>query len=132
VKLSLATVYALHALTYLARHEGDRPVASHLIARAEGIPEKFILKILRLLGDAGMVTSRKGPNGGCRLAKKPKDISMLEITEAVDGPLKEANPFKGKGAGGLDSRLQAVCDQAAGAVRRQYQKVRLADLAGKG
>jgi Rrf2 family protein len=132
MKLSQGTVYALHALTYLARHEGDCPVASHLIARAQGIPELYLLKILKSLAQAGLLHSLRGPNGGYRLARKPKDISLLEVMEALEGPLHGQAPFEGKGAGGLDVYLQAICDQAAEAVRRQYQKVRLADLAGKG
>jgi Rrf2 family protein len=131
MKLSLATVYAMHALTYLARQKGDHLVASHHIARSQGIPKMVLLKILGALGDAGMVVSRKGPHGGCRLAKKPKDISMLEVTEALDGPLQRAISFEGHGTRELDGHLQAIFDQAAEAVRRQYQKVRLADLVDK-
>jgi Rrf2 family protein len=131
MKLTQATVYAAHALTYLASHEGDRPLASHLIARASGIPELFLLKVLKSLVQAGLLHSMRGPNGGYRLARKPKDISLLEVMEALEGPWQGQAPFESKGAGGLDGHLQAICDQAAEAVRRQYQKVRLTDLVGK-
>ena len=132
MKLSQATTYALHALTYLARHEGGRPVASHVIARSQGIPEKYLLKLLNPLAGTGVLQSLRGPNGGYRLARRPKDISLLEVIETLDGPFQGTIPFEGKDAKVLSSRLQVVCDQAAEALCRQYQKVRLADLAGKG
>jgi Rrf2 family protein len=131
MKLSQATTYALHALAYLVRHEEGRPVASHVIARAQGIPEKYLLKLLNPLAESGVLQSLRGPNGGYRLARKSKDISLLEVIETLDGPLQRPITFAGKDAKVLGARLQEVCDQATEAVRRQYQRVRLADLVGK-
>jgi Rrf2 family protein len=131
MKLTHATVYALHALAYLAKQEGDRPIASHLIARAQGIPELFLLKVLKQLTLSGVLRSLRGPNGGYCLARKPKDISLLDVVEAVEGPWRSQAPFESKGGGSLDGKLQAVCDQAGEAVRKQWQRVRVADLVGK-
>src|SRR5262245_20736212 len=46
MKLALASVYALHALAYVAGRKHDRPSASHHIAQAKGLPERFLLKVL--------------------------------------------------------------------------------------
>ena len=100
MRLTYATVYAMHALVYLARHKGGRPLASHLIARPCGIPKLFLLKILKSLTQAGLLQSLRGPNGGYRLARKPKDISLLEVLEALEDPWHGKAPFESKGAGG--------------------------------
>ena len=61
MKLSRASSYAIAALAYLAREKPDAPVPSTRCARAEGIPERFLLKILRPLVNAGILRSVRGP-----------------------------------------------------------------------
>src|SRR5262245_32615350 len=88
MKLTRATGHALVGLAHLARHGGGRPVASHAIAAAHGIPEEFLLKCLRPLVSAGVLRSVKGPHGGFRLARPPGDITLLEVVEATEGPVR--------------------------------------------
>jgi Rrf2 family protein len=110
----------------------NRPVASHEIARARGIPERFLLKILKPLVSKRVLLSMKGPNGGYRLAKSPTQIALLEIVEAVDGPIRGQVPAnEGPGDEKLTRKLQTICDQAADALRRQLQSVSVAELATK-
>src|SRR5262249_8322093 len=85
--LSRATPYALSALARLAREKSDAPVTSQIIAAADGSPERFLLKVLKPLVDAGILRSLKGPTGGYRLARPTKDVTLLEVVEAVDGPI---------------------------------------------
>src|SRR5262245_43075435 len=106
MKITHATVYGLHALAYLARQERARPIAHHLLAQAQGSPELFLLKVLKQLTLAGVLRSLRGPNGGYCLARKPRDISLLDVVEAVEGPWRSQAPFESKGGGGLDGRLQ--------------------------
>src|SRR5436309_10792215 len=92
MKLTCASSYALHAVAYMAQQKSDRPVASHKIAQERGIPERFLLKVLKPLVTARVLTSIKGPNGGYRLARPATDITMLEIVEAVEHPNIEGTP----------------------------------------
>jgi Rrf2 family protein len=131
MRFSRASLYALHALAFMARQKVNDPVASHLIAQAEGIPERFLLKVLKPLVSAGVLQSIKGPNGGYRLARAPRTISLLEVVEAVDGSIRGQVSFEGKNSGGLEKRLESIFEQAADQVRRQYQRVRVSDLIGK-
>jgi Rrf2 family protein len=129
MKLTRASSYALHALVYLAR-EKTAAVPSHVIAEKEHLPELFLLKVLKPLADARVLRSLKGPNGGYALARASKDITLLEVIEAVDGPIRGDAPGVGKGEGvALDKRLQAVCDSVAALVRERLAKVTLAELA---
>ena len=93
MKLTRASEYALHALVYLVQEKPDKPVASHIVAEAQGIPERFLLKVLKPLVSAHVLQSIKGPNGGYRLTKPAKEVSLLEVVEAVDGPIRGSAPF---------------------------------------
>src|SRR5437667_5165080 len=88
MKLTRASVYALHALVHLAQRSDNLPLPSHEAARARGIPERFLLKVLKPLVGARVLVSVKGPNGGYRLAKPANQITLLEVIEAAEGPIQ--------------------------------------------
>jgi len=82
--------YGMCAVIELARVYSDtneRLVTSETIAREQGIPSKFLEGILRELRQANIVLSRRGPEGGYRLAKPPQNISVADVIRALDGPL---------------------------------------------
>jgi Rrf2 family protein len=129
MKLSQASRYAIHALVFMGARKDNQPVASHIVARAQGIPERFLLKILKLLVAARVLQSIKGPNGGYRLARPAREVSLLEVIEAVDGPIRGQVSFpRDETHGGLNKRLDQICTRAAEQVRSQLKKVRLPDL----
>jgi Rrf2 family protein len=130
MKLTSTSTYAVHALTHLAAAGADCRVASHVIARARGIPELFLLKVLRPLVSTQLVRSATGRSGGYRLAKPAARISLLEVVEAVEGPIRGEAPVVSQAGDGLHARLQEVCEEVAGLVRRRLGRVRLSDLAG--
>lgn len=133
MKLTRASSYALHAVAYMAAQKShDVPLASHKIAEARGIPERFLLKVLKPLVSARVLHSVKGPNGGYRLAKSAGDISMLEILEAVDGPIRGQAPFSEESNGALNKKLETICTETADAVKKYLGKVKLSDLVGSG
>jgi Rrf2 family protein len=131
MRLTSATLYALWALVHLARHGGQGAVPSH--ALTGGLHWRYLLKALKALARAGVLHSVRGPGGGYRLARAAKRITLLEVVEAVEGPVRGAAPPASDTAEGrrMDARLQAVCDQAAEAVRRRLRRVSLADLAAE-
>src|SRR4051794_1187870 len=134
MKLTRASSYALHAVAYMAtQKQQDKPIASHHIAQARGIPERFLLKVLKPLVSARVLTSIKGPNGGYKLARQPNDITMLEILEAVDGPIRGQAPFSEENSSPLNAKLETICKNSADAVRKTREKIRISDLvSGKG
>jgi Rrf2 family protein len=129
MKLTRAASYAFHALSYLGMKDRKHPVPSHIIAQAEGIPERFLLKVLKPLVSVRVLVSIKGPNGGYRLAKSLRDVTMLDVVEAVDGPIRSNAPLGlDEGNGRLNQKLDAICIQTAEQVRRHFEKIRLSDL----
>jgi Rrf2 family protein len=129
MKLTRASNYTVQALGYLLEQPADKPVASHVVAAARDIPERFLLKLLQPLVSAGILRSIKGPNGGYRLSRPAKQITLLEVVEAVDGPIRGDAPAVADGAAAsFDKKLQNVCDNVATVVRDKLGKVTLADL----
>jgi Rrf2 family transcriptional regulator, cysteine metabolism repressor len=131
MKLTRASSYALHAVAFMAAQKSDKPVASHNIAAARNIPERFLLKVLKPLVSARVLHSIKGPNGGYRLARSPGDITMLEIIEAVDGPIRGSAPFAEEKNGPLNHKLEQICKQTSDLTRKHLEKIRMSDLASK-
>src|SRR5262249_55577419 len=129
MKLTRASAYALQALAFLASRDAGDPVTSQHMAEADHSPERFLLKVLRPLVSAGLLRSLKGPHGGYRLARPADRITLLEILEAVGGPIRgEAPQLNNKAGAPLDARLQVVCDRVAEHARKTFEQVRLSEL----
>lgn len=79
--------YALRAMVYLAQIEPNLRAATSQIAEAQHIPPSFLAKIISQLSIAGLIHTSRGARGGVSLARPPEAISVLEVVEAIDGPL---------------------------------------------
>jgi Rrf2 family cysteine metabolism transcriptional repressor len=87
MKLTSRSEYALLALIYLSRNDSEGYVSVETIARAQGIPPKFLEQILLTLKRARYVRSLKGQRGGYRLAKPANKTTLAEIIRLLDGAL---------------------------------------------
>lgn len=79
--------YGLKAMLHLARLDHGASAFVATIAQENDLPKKFLDAILTDLRNAGMLSSKKGRNGGYTLAQRPEDISMGAIIRVLDGPL---------------------------------------------
>lgn len=71
---------------YIANHSTeDLNVGSREIAEEQGIPRHFLSKILQMLVKHKLLISTKGPSGGFKLSRHPKNIAIIEVVEAIDG-----------------------------------------------
>lgn len=116
MKISARVDYACRVLVELARHHGSGNLAQieHL-ARTEQIPQNFLAQILGDLRHGGLITSRRGIQGGYALARPPEQISLYDIIIAVDGDVLELSGHH-EGATGRRMRevWEAVRDALAG------------------
>lgn len=80
------TDYAVRCILYLAQ-ANERIANVTEVSRGMHIPKTFLAKIFQKLTKAGLVESIRGMNGGFRLSKSPADISLLDIVEAIQGPV---------------------------------------------
>lgn len=71
----------------LAMHSGVVPVQAKSIAKRQGIPARFLEQVLHAMKKAGLVSSQRGAQGGYVLSKKPTELSVAQVLEALDGPL---------------------------------------------
>lgn len=76
--------YAIHALVYAAENPGS---SAAQIARDLQMPPAFLAKVLRRLAQVGYVENRQGRNGGVTLTADPADLTLLDIIQAVSGPV---------------------------------------------
>lgn len=104
MRISQKGLYALQALTALARHFPGDPVRTREIAQEEQLPEKFLEAILRDLKRMRVVVSVRGANGGYQLQRPPDQIFLGEVMRRIDGPLA---PFED-----AESLRQRVRDDA--------------------
>ena len=87
MKVNTSTAYGLLAVGYIARNQDKGLIVSQAIAKQYNIPLEFLLKIMQQLVTANVLRSKRGPRGGFSLARSPNKITMLEVLEAVEGPL---------------------------------------------
>jgi len=85
--LSKKTKYGIKALTFLARQEGNVPVAIEMISKSENISRKFLESILLSLRKNGFLGSKKGKGGGYYLLKTPNEIQMVDVMRILEGPI---------------------------------------------
>ena len=80
--------YAVRAVLHLARMGNDQRAATSAVAQKQRIPPSFLAKIISQLSIAGLLHTSRGARGGVSLAREPKDITLLEVVEAIDGPIQ--------------------------------------------
>jgi len=80
--------YATRAILYLARHRNGKRVATSKVAKEQKIPSSFLAKIISQLSVAGLLRTSRGAHGGISLARHPAQITLLEVIEAIDGPIR--------------------------------------------
>ncbi len=87
IRMLEATALGLHAMVGVARR--DEPTSTAQIATELRASEAHLSKVLQQLVRVGLLTSKRGPSGGYTLAKPPTEISLLDVYEALEGPLRQ-------------------------------------------
>lgn len=79
--------YAVRSMVHLAELPMNGRVSTASISEAENIPLPFLTKVISRLATAGLVTTSRGMGGGVSLARLPEEVTLLQVVEAVDGPI---------------------------------------------
>lgn len=87
MRLTAKSEYGLLALVFLAEREGSGPVCAREIAEEQRIPIKFLEQLLVTLRKAELVTAQRGAHGGFALGRDATQITVLDVVEALEGPL---------------------------------------------
>jgi len=132
MRVSAKTDYALRAVVELASSgDGTTPVKGERLATSQGIPLRFLENILLQLRHAGLIDSRRGAEGGYRLARPAEDIALADVIRAIDGPLAgvggqrpETLDFQGSA-----EPLKDVWVAVRASLRSVLEQVTIADIA---
>ena len=81
------TGYGLRALLHMAGERDSEAFTADELAGVAATSTDFMHKIMRALRDAGIVSSKSGPAGGFQLKREPHEVSILDIVNAIQGPL---------------------------------------------
>jgi Rrf2 family protein len=129
MKLTRAATYGIASAAYLASARAGEVVSNTTICNAYQMPDRFVLQVMRLLVTAGIVKSLRGVNGGYTLARPANKISLLEIVEAIDGPIGANDDID---LAGLSKDSTAAVEKALASIeadaRKRLAAVALADL----
>ncbi|MBI5101121.1 MAG: Rrf2 family transcriptional regulator [Nitrospirae bacterium] len=87
MEITQETDYAVRCVLFLSRTSPEKNVMIEEIAGSMEIPRSFLAKILQKLSKAGIVRSFRGVRGGFRLTRAPLDITLLDVVEAIEGPV---------------------------------------------
>ena len=129
MKISRSTGYALVAVGYVAQNCSEGPVLAQRIAKDYDIPLEYLLKILQQLVKANVLGSKRGPRGGFSLGRPADKITMLQIIEAVDGPMLSPMHLAEQTKGvPFSVRMEHVCSNAAKQAKAVYENAVLSTL----
>ena len=85
MQISKGVEWACHAAALMSALPEDKTLTADALARYHGVPAAYMAKQLQALSKAGIINSSRGKRGGYRLAKAPADISLWDITAAIEG-----------------------------------------------
>ena len=130
MRVSAKTDYAIRAALELAAATDDKPVKGERIATAQAIPLRFLENILMQLRHAGLVDSRRGADGGYRLARPAADVTLADVIRAIDGPLAGVSGTRPESLSfeGTAEPMRDVWIAVRAALRGVLERVTLADV----
>lgn len=129
MRVTARSDYALRAVAELATADGGVLKRDEIVARQQ-IPTEFLESVLLALKHAGIVQSRRGPNGGFRLARPADSITLADVIRAVDGPISNVRGDRAELVeyGGPARALQDIWIAVRASLREILEGVTVDDL----
>jgi Rrf2 family protein len=130
MQLGRASALGVFATVHLADHGKRGPVQARNLADALGVPIDYLVKILQQLVKARILTSVRGPKGGFHIQKKPAEITLLDVVEAIEGPVEGILSIRRevRGKTRAKDRIESTCQEAASYARSLLSGTTIRDL----
>ena len=128
MKLSRTVAYAVRATLQLAKNPSDTPVPCSRLASEGNMPERFLLQILRNLVTHGILRSTRGVDGGYTLTRPPEEISLLDVIEAIEGPMNAGEPAGDGLPGDSQMKLREALREITDTSRQQLEAIKFSQL----
>ncbi|MHC4069264.1 MAG: RrF2 family transcriptional regulator [Planctomycetota bacterium] len=127
--INRSTAYAILAVGYIAQHRKQDLIPAETISEQYNIPLLYLLKIMKDLAKANVLRSKRGPHGGYCLARTPKKINLLQVIEAVEGPVSETvNLGSRTRRDKFVTKADQSCRKAIAQAKALFRKTTLAEL----
>jgi Rrf2 family protein len=139
VRISEGVEWGLHAAVVLSFLSPEATLPTARLAEYHGVPAAYLAKHLQALSRAGVLEASQGPRGGYRLARPAREVTVLEVVEAIDGPEPafRCTEIRRRGPAAVDAReyrvpcsIHVLMNRADAAWRAQLANTTIADLAG--
>ncbi len=129
MKLNISTGYGLLAVAYIAQNKDQGLILSQDVSKKYNISLEYLLKIMQQLVRARILQSKRGPRGGFSMARPATKITMLDVVEAVEGPMINYLNLAEQARGvKFAAKAEQVYEKAIAQVGAELKKVKLSDL----
>jgi FeS assembly SUF system regulator len=128
LRMSRITDYGIVLLTHLAAGAPARVYNARELAEATHLPLPVVSKILKVLTREGFLDSHRGIKGGYSLARPPADVAVVQVIDALEGPISLTECGTGACEREASCRVRAPWQRINRVVRRSLEDVRLSDL----
>ena len=130
MRLTRAGEYAVRCMLYLSSQPVGAVVNRREVAQAMDIPEPFLGKIGQQLARAGLVELVQGARGGLRMARSPEEVTLLDVVEAVNGPifLNDCLMRRGFCQRSPECAVHRIWDRARSGLRETLRAATFAEL----
>lgn len=132
--ITLETDYAIRIVDFMVKNDGRSDAKA--ISEKTYVPQTFAMKILRKLGNAGIVNSYKGTKGGYELGRSPSELSLYDVVEAVEGTYMFSRCLDGhyncnRAENGLPCNYRIAFSRISDIVCDELKKLTFDDFTGK-
>ena len=129
MKPSTYTKYAILAVGYVAQNGDKGLVLSHTISKDYGLPPEYLSKVMHDLVKTNILRSKRGPRGGFSLARPLSKITLLDVIEAVEGPMTVSIALEQHGRKDkFATNATKAYDKVIAQTRNSFKKVKMSDL----
>lgn len=129
MKINKTLTYALTVVGYIADNYKDGLVKTDKVSKECNISKEYLKKVLQMLVRTNILISKRGPKGGFLLTRDPEEITMLQIIEAIDGPMMMppiiAEHTKNEN---FTLNLEEISKKATEKEMQIYDKAKLSDM----
>lgn len=134
MQFNRGTEYAIRAVIYLAGHQEDTPILLEQIAERIDAPRNYLSNIFQTLTRFGLLQSHRGSRRGFSLARAPRDITLLQVVEALEGPFNLVCCMDDPSLCPVtsDCLLPSVLNDLRGVIRKKLGSCTLAKMVRRG
>jgi Rrf2 family iron-sulfur cluster assembly transcriptional regulator len=132
MEVTRAVDYGIRALVLMARHPEGTRFYLHDLSKQAGLPRNYLVKVLKSLAGNSIVCSFRGIKGGFSLGRKPEEISLRDVIEAIDGPIAIISCLNEPSTNGCRHKGHCAAHRRLGVIRegvlRQLDACSIEDL----